>query len=62
MRMDFLAMIALGTLGLAACGRLFGFLFKLMGKAFDALEDAVLSGGRRRRSNKRSFWDDDDDE
>jgi hypothetical protein len=58
--MDFLAMIALGCLGLAACGRLFGFLFKLMGRGFDALEDATLGGGRRRRSNSRSFWDDDE--
>ena len=59
--MDFLAMIALGCLGLAACGRLFGLLFKLMGRGFDAIEEATLGNGNRRRStNKRSFWDDDD--
>ena len=56
--MEFLSMIALGILGLAACGRLFGILFKLMGKGFDALEEVTI--GRGRKSRRR--WDDDDDD
>lgn len=47
--MDFLTMIAVGVLGLAACGRLFGFLFKLMGRGFDALEEVTIGRPRRRR-------------
>ena len=46
--MDFLGMIGLGVLGLVACFRIFGFIFKLMGKGFDTLEDAVIGGNRRR--------------
>ena len=47
--MEFLAMIGIGILGLAACGRLFGLLFKLMGKGFDALEEVTVGGKRSRR-------------
>lgn len=47
--MEFLGMIGIGILGLAACGRIFGFLFKLMGRGFDALEDATLGGRRKNR-------------
>jgi hypothetical protein len=53
--MEFLGMIAVGVLGLTACGRLFGFMFKLLGRAFDSLEDVTL--GRRR--SRRSWYDDD---
>lgn len=55
--MDFLVMIMVGIIGLGAFGRLFGLLFKLMGRGFDALEDATIGNGRRRRSR----YDDDDD-
>ena len=54
--MEFLGMIGVGVLGLAACGRLFGLLFKLMGKGFDALEEVTIGG---RRSRRRDYDDDD---
>ena len=54
--MEFLGMIGVGILGLAACGRLFGLLFKLMGRGFDALEDATVGSKRK----KRRWYDDDD--
>lgn len=44
--MEFLGMIAIGVLGLAACGRIFGFLFRLMGLGFDRLEETI---GTRRK-------------
>ena len=46
--MEFLGMIAVGVLGLVACGRIFGLVFTLMGKGFDALEDVTI-GTRRKR-------------
>ena len=52
-------MIAIRTLGLAACARVFKLLFKLMGKGFDSLEEAVLGNGRRKT---RCTWLDDDDD
>ena len=58
--MEFLAMIGVGILGLCACGRLFGLLFKLMGKGFDELEDSVMNIGHTRRRTR--FFDDDDDD
>ena len=45
--MEFLGMIAVGVLGLAACGRVFVFLFRLMGLGFDRLEESI--GTKRRR-------------
>ncbi len=59
--MEFLGMIAIGILGLAAGGRLFGLLFKLMGKGFDCLEESIM-GGHKKRSSRRWFDDDDDDD
>lgn len=45
--MEFLGMIAVGVLGLAACGRVFALLFRLMGLGFDRLEESI--GTKRRR-------------
>ena len=47
--MEFLGMIAVGCLGLVACGRVFGFLFRLMGLGFDKLEESV--GTKRHKYN-----------
>lgn len=46
--MEFLGMIAVGVLGLAAFGRVFRLLFRLLGRGFDSLED-VIGVGRRDR-------------
>ena len=47
--MEFLGMIGVGILGLAAFGRIFRLLFRLMGRGFDCLEDVIM--GRRGRDD-----------
>ena len=59
--MEFLGMIAVGIIGLVACGRLFGLLMKMMGVGLDKLE-AQLIGGGKKRTNRVRFLDDDDDD
>lgn len=58
--MQFMGMIAFGFLGLAACARLFVFMFRIMNRGFDAIEQRTFDGSRK-RTQKRRWIDDDDD-